>query len=45
MTVELSEVGNVTSKHNGVTRYRFTHALGAITLKSDNVALEPERKL
>jgi hypothetical protein len=37
----LAEVGNVTSKHNGVSRYRFSHDHGAITIKSDNVCLEP----
>ncbi len=36
-----SEVGNVVSKRNGVTHYRFSHALRAITIKSNNVSCEP----
>jgi hypothetical protein len=37
----LTEVGNVTSKRNGVTRYCFSHVLRAITIKtSDNVSYE-----
>jgi hypothetical protein len=36
-----SEFGNVTSKRNGVTRYRVSHALTVITIKSDNVSSEP----
>ncbi len=32
----LTEVGNVPSKCNGVTRYRLCHVLKAITLTSDN---------
>ncbi len=36
-----AEVGNVTSKRNGVTCSRFSHALRAIAIKSDNVSYEP----
>jgi hypothetical protein len=36
-----AEVGNVTSKRNGVTCFRFSHALRVITIKSDNVSYEP----
>jgi hypothetical protein len=36
-----AEVGNVTSKFDGVTHYRSSHALRAITIKSDNVSDEP----
>jgi hypothetical protein len=32
------EVGNVTSKRNGVTRYRLCHILRAITFCSDNAS-------
>jgi hypothetical protein len=32
----LPEVGNVTSKCNGVTRYRFCLAVTAINFRSDN---------
>ncbi len=35
-----AEVGNITSKDNGVIRYRFSHALGATIIKSDNVSYE-----
>jgi hypothetical protein len=35
------EVGNVTSKCKGVTRYRFSHVLRAISIKSDNVSNDP----
>jgi hypothetical protein len=35
------EVGNVTSKWNGVTRFRSSHVLRAITIKSYNVTYEP----
>ncbi len=35
------EVGNVTSKRNGFTSYRFSHDLRTITTKSNNVAYEP----
>jgi hypothetical protein len=35
------EVGNVTSKCNGVTRYRFNHVLREITIKGDNISYEP----
>jgi hypothetical protein len=35
-----AEVGNVTSKRNAVTRYRFSHVIRAITIKSDNVSYE-----
>ncbi len=31
-----TEVGNVTSKRNGVTRYRLCQILRAITFSSDN---------
>ncbi len=37
----LSEVGNVTSERNGVTRYRFSHDARDVTIKSDNVSYEP----
>jgi hypothetical protein len=37
----LAEFGNVTSKRNGVARYRFNNALRAITIKSDNVPYAP----
>ncbi len=42
-SLTLAAVGNVTSKRNGVTRYRFSHALRAITIKSDNVSRSLER--
>jgi hypothetical protein len=29
-----SEAGNVISEHNGVVRYRFVHALKAVSIKS-----------
>jgi hypothetical protein len=35
------EVGNITSKRNSVTRYRLSHVIRAITIKSDNVSYEP----
>jgi hypothetical protein len=35
------EVGNVTSKCDGVTRYRSNHVLRVITIKSGNVSYEP----
>ncbi len=35
------EVGNVISKYDGVTRYRFSHVLGAVTIKSVNVSYQP----
>jgi hypothetical protein len=38
-----AEVGNVTSKLNSVTRYRLSHALRAIAIKSDNVPTSAER--
>jgi hypothetical protein len=31
-----AEVGNVTSKYNGVTRYLLCYVLRVITLRSDN---------
>jgi hypothetical protein len=34
------EVGNVTSECDGVTRYRCSHVLRAITIKSDDVSYE-----
>ncbi len=34
------EVGNVTSKCNGVTRYRFNHVIREITIKGDNISNE-----
>ncbi len=34
--IEKPEVGNVTSKCNGFTRYRFCLVVRAITLRSDN---------
>jgi hypothetical protein len=36
-----TEVGNVTSKRNGVTRYRFSNALRAISIRSNNDFYEP----
>jgi hypothetical protein len=36
-----AEVGNVTSKCNGVTPYRLSHALREIIIKSHNVSHEP----
>ncbi len=39
--VRFPKVGNITSKHNGVTRYRFSHSLRARTIKSNNVSYEP----
>jgi hypothetical protein len=39
--VKWSEVGNVTSRRNSVTRYRFSHVIRAITIKSDNISYEP----
>jgi hypothetical protein len=38
----VAEVGNVTSKCNGVTRYRSSHVLRAIIMKSDNVSYDPK---
>jgi hypothetical protein len=38
---QLTEVGIVTSNHKSVTHYRSSHNHGAITIKSDNVSLEP----
>ncbi len=35
------EVGNGTSKRNGVTRYRFSHVFRAITEENDNVSNDP----
>jgi hypothetical protein len=37
----LTEVGNVTSKRNGVTPYHFSHVIRDITIKSDNIFYEP----
>jgi hypothetical protein len=37
----LAEVGDVTLKYDGVTRYRFSHVLKAITIKSNNISYEP----
>ncbi len=37
----LPEVGNVTSKCDGITCYRSSHVLGAITIKSYNVSYKP----
>jgi hypothetical protein len=39
--VGLAEVGNVTSKRNGVSSYGFRHVIRAITIKSSNVPHEP----
>ncbi len=36
-----AEVGNVTSRRNSVTRYRYSHAIRAITIKKDTVSYEP----
>ncbi len=36
-----TEVGNVTSKCDSVTRYCSSHVLRAITIKSDKVSYEP----
>jgi hypothetical protein len=36
---KFAEVGNVTSKRNGVRRYHFGRALRVITIKSNNVSL------
>jgi hypothetical protein len=35
-----AEVGNVTSKCKGVTRYHFSHVIKAVTLKSNNITSE-----
>ncbi len=35
-----TEVGNITSKCNGVTCYRFRYVIRTITIKSDNVSYE-----
>jgi hypothetical protein len=35
-----SGISNVTSKRNGVTRYRFSNVIRAITVKGDNVSYE-----
>jgi hypothetical protein len=40
-TDEGSEVGNVTSERNGVTRYHFSHVIRDVTIWTDNVSYEP----
>ncbi len=37
-----AEVGNITSKSNGITHYHFSHVLGLVTIKKgDIVSYEP----
>jgi hypothetical protein len=37
----VAEVSNVTSKHNSVTRFHFSHVLRKIAIQSDNISYEP----
>ncbi len=39
----ITEVGNVTSKRNCVTRHRFSHVLKAITIKAITFSTGPKR--
>jgi hypothetical protein len=38
--LDVQKVGNITSKHNDITRYRFSHVIRAVTIKSNNVSYE-----
>jgi hypothetical protein len=40
MDVRLTDVGNISSKHNCIKHYRFSHVIRAVTTKSDNVSYE-----